>query len=414
MIQGVGVNSCFSKKVSLKIFSKSIVGVFILLNSLAASADQSDTLTYLASVGINYNYNVYKLAPGVNPQQAIGQSSSSDIIQTQSIGINLDKKYSNEEVTFRGSITKNKYNAFSNLDYTSTTYNAAWNGNLTSRLSVGLSDSRTQTLNTFTDIHVYTRNLTTTETPHLSADLWFQSNWHLTFGLTKSTTTTSQSVINNQSFTSNIVEWGAKCTPTDGSSISLISRLIQIENIDAVPNYALLSDTGNKESQLELNFTRVLTGKSSLNGNLLSINHQYPNFYQRDYSGVAGGINYSWGVSGKTSLNVSWNRAFASWIDVGSSYSVTDTASMSTGWQISTKIGLNASISHSKANFFGPIVPNTTARFDETQSESMGFSWSPQRSLQLTASFQNSHRYSNNSTFEYSDRSASFSAQLNF
>jgi exopolysaccharide biosynthesis operon protein EpsL len=411
---GVGVNSCFSKKDSLKTVSNIIIAALIILTSFTSSADQFDTLSYSASAGVTYSENIFKLAAGVDPVQAIGQTNTSDVIRTETIGMNLDKKYANQEITFRGSVTKNKYNAFSNLDYTSTAYSAAWNGNLTPRLSLGVSDSHSQTVNTFTDIHVYTRNLTTVETPHLNADWWFQSNWHLTLGITKSTTTASQSVINNQSNTSNIVEWGLKCTPADGSSISLISRLIQNENIDAVPNYALLSDIGNKESQQELDFTWILTGKSSLSGNLLSINHQYPNFYQRNYSGVQGGINYSLGISGKTSLNASWNRAIASWIDVSSSYSVTDTTAIASSWQISNKIGLQASLSRSKSNFYGPIIPFTTARLDEIQAETLGFNWSPQRSLQLSASIQNSHRKSNNSSFEYDDRSASFTAKLDF
>ena len=411
---GVGVNSCFSEKYNQKIVAKSRIGILLLLINITASADQFDTLNYSASAGISYDNNIFRLPSSVDPLQAIGQPTKSDVIKTESIGINLDKKYANQEVIFKGNVTNNKFNTFSNLDYTNTVYNAAWSGNLTSRLSVGVSDSHTQTLNSFTDIHVYTRNLTTVDTPHLNADWWFASNWHLTFGLTESTTKTSQSVINNQSYTSQAREWGVKYTPADGSSISLISRLIQNENINAVLYYPLLVDTGNTESQQELDFNWILTGKSTLSGNLLSINHQYPTFSQRDFSGLEGGINYLWSISDKTYLNVSLNRAISSWIDIASSYYVTDTASIAPSWQISTKTDMQISLSHSRANFFGPIIPFTIARYDQIQSEGLGFDWSPQRSVKLSSSIQYAHRYSNYSSFEYDDKSASLSVQVSF
>jgi exopolysaccharide biosynthesis operon protein EpsL len=412
MIPGVGVNSRFSKIDSIKIISNNVFGILILLASIAASADQFDTLTYTASAGVTYDDNLYKLPPGVNPP--IGHFIKSDVIKTETIGINLDKKYANQEVIFKGRITNNKYNEFSNLDYTNTVYSGSWNGNITPRLSFGASDSRTQSLNTYSNVNFYTQILTTVDSSSLNADWWFQSNWHLRFGISKSTTKSSQSVINNQSFTSQAVEWGAKFAPANGNSISLISRLIQNENTNAVPDYTLLSDTRNKESQQELNFTWVLSGQSMLSGNVLNFNRRHPIFYQRDYSGVKEGLNYSWGISGKSSLNVSWNRAISSWIDVGSSYSITDTASIASGWQLSTKIGIQASISHSKSNFFGAITAFTTSRFDQTKSETLGLVWSPQQSLKLTASIQNLHRYSNYSSFEYSEKIASFSAQINF
>jgi exopolysaccharide biosynthesis operon protein EpsL len=414
MIPGVGVNSCFSKKDSLKIISNNVIGILILLTSIAALADQSDTLTYSASAGVTYDDNLYKLPPGVDPQQAIGHATKSDVIKTETIGINLDKKYANQEVIFRGSVTNNKYNEFLNLDYTNTVYSASWNGNLTPRLSFGASDSRTQSLNTFTNVNYYTQSLNTVDSSNLNVDWWFQSSWHLRFGLTKSSTKSSQSVINNQSYTSQVVEWGARFTPADGNSISLISRVVQNENINAVPNFALLYDSGNKEYQQELNFIWILTGKSTLRGNFLSIKHQSPNFSQLDYNGVNEGLNYSWGISGQSSLNVSWNRVVSSWIAAGSSYSMTDTALIAPSWQLSSKLGVQASISQSKSNFFGPITALTAARYDETRSESLSFIWSPQQSVKLSASIQNSHRYSNYSSFEYNDRSASLSAQINF
>ncbi len=408
------MNSCFSEKNNLKIMAKGGIGIGVLLFSISASADQFDVVNYSTTAGLNYDDNVFRVPTGVDPLLVTGKPTKSDVIQTESIGINLDKKYANQEVTFKGTATYNKYNTFSNLDYTSTVYSAAWNGNLTSRLSAGIGDTRSQTLNTFTDIHVYTRNLTTADSPHVNADWWLASNWHLTFGASQTTTTASQSVINNQSSIAHEKDWGVKYAPADGSSIAFVSRVSQGESINTPLNYSLLVDTQNTEYQKEFDFNWVLSGKSVFSGNLINLDHQNQTFYQRDFSGIEGGLNYLYSFSDKSSLNISWSRSIGAWYDVSSTYSVTDTALFAPSWQISAKTMMHIAISRSKANYFGPIEPYQPARFDESQVQSVGIDWSPQRSVTLSTSFQSSLRYSNYQSYEYNDKSVSLSAQVSF
>ncbi len=408
------MNSCFSKNDSLKTLSNSVVGIFALLTGIAASADQFDTLNYSASAGVSYDDNIFRLPSGVDPLQAIGHPTKSDLIETESIGINLDKRYANQELQLKANVTNNKFNTFSNLDYVNTIYNATWNWTLTSKFNGTLSDSRTQTLNSFTDIHIYSRNLTTTDTPHLAADWWLINNWHLTFGATDSKTTSTQSVINNQSYTSQVTEWGVKYTPADGSSIAFVSRNIQNQNINSSLNYYLLVDTENSETQKELDMNWLLSGKSVLSGNLIYIDHQNPTFNQRDFSGSEGTLNYLYSVSDKTSLKISFNRSIGSWYDLYSSYNINDTFLIAPSWQISSKTNMHVEVSRSKANYFGSIMPNTIARFDEIQTEMLGFDWFPQLSVKMSTMIQNSLRYSNYSSYSYYDKSANVTVQITF
>lgn len=411
---GVGVKSGLSKKYSLKIIAGGGIGLSVLLTSLQASADQLDTLSYTASVGMAYDNNLFRLPSSVDPQLAIGKPATSDHIQTESIGINLDKKYSNQDVQFKANATNNKFRTFSNLDYFNTSYSAAWNWNLTTRFSGSLSDIRTQTLNSFTDIHVYTRNLNTVDTRRLDGDWWVDSNWHVLLGVSDSKSTSSQSVINNQSGVAKSSEWGLKYAPGDGSSISLISRQIHNQYINGILNYFLLVDTENTESQQELRFNWPFSGKSVLSGNLVNIDHRYPTFYQRNFSGTQGGVTYFWNISDKSTVNMTMNRSINSWFDLSSSYSVTDSASISPSWQISAKTNMHMSITHSKVEYLGPIVSNLIARHDTNQSEELGLDWSPQRSVTLGASMQSSHRSSNYSAYEYDDRTSNLFLTLSF
>ena len=408
------MKSGLTKKNTFTIVARSGFGLTVLLACLPASADQFDTLNYSASAGMVYDDNIFRLPSWADPQSAIGQPTKSDHIQSESIGIDLDKKYSNQDVQFKANVTNNKFSTFSYLDYFNTAYAAAWNWNLATRLSGSLSDNRTQTLNSFTDIHTYTRNLTTVDTRRLNADWWFESNWHALLGASESKTTSSQSVINNQSYDSKTTEWGLRYVPADGSSISLIARTVQGTYINGSLNYPLLIDTEYSESQKEFNFNWQLSGKSVISGNLININHQYPTFYQRDYSGTQGGLSYFWNISDKTGMNISMNRAISSWYDFASSYYVSDAASIAPTWQISARTNMHFSLTQSKVNYRGSIVSNTIARQDTNQSEELGLDWSPQRSVKLSAAVQSSHRSTNYSTYEYYDKSANLFLQVTF
>ena len=266
----------------------------------------------------------------------------------------------------------------------------------------------------FTDIHTYTRNLSTVDTRHLDADWWVDGNWHVLSGASQSKSTNSQSVINNQSNNTWSDEWGLKYVPADGNSISLISRVIHNRYINGTLNYYLLVDTDGTEYQKEFRFNWMLTGKSQLSGNLMNIDHRFPTFYQRNYGGTQGGLSYFWGVSGKTALNVAWNRSINAWFDLSSTYAINDSVSIAPSWQVSARTNLNMSVTYGNADYFGPIAPNTLARHDSSRSEALGLDWSPQRSVKISASVQSLRRSSNYMAYEYDDTTSNLFLTLSF
>jgi hypothetical protein len=176
----------------------------------------------------------------------------------------------------------------------------------------------------------------------------------------------------------------------------------------------LLVDTDSTEYQKEFRFNWTLTGKSQLSGNLMNIDHRFPTFFQRNYGGTQGGLNYFWGVSGKTAVSVSWNRSINGWFDFASTYAINDSATISPSLQISDRTNVHMSIMYGKAEYFGPIMANTIARHDNSRSEVLGLDWSPQRSLKLSASVQRSRRTSNNLAYEYDDTTSNLFLTLSF
>ena len=144
------------------------------------------------------------------------------------------------------------------------------------------------------------------------------------------------------------------------------------------------------------------------------IDHRYPFAFQRDYSGIQAGLTYTWSTSGLTLLNISLNRKISPWWDSASNYYVTDTVSVSSSWQLSSKILVYMSINNVTSDFLSPAVPNASTRYDLNQTEKIGVDWTPQRSVTVSATFQHSLGSSNLSSFNYDYNTMSLSAQLAF
>ena len=89
-------------------FTKLVVWV-LLIAMAPAYADQFDTVNYIGSVGVNYDDNIFRLPSGYDPQTYLGKSTKSDIVKVATIGISVDKKYSNQEIILNAFETINKY-----------------------------------------------------------------------------------------------------------------------------------------------------------------------------------------------------------------------------------------------------------------------------------------------------------------
>lgn len=391
------------------------VGLFaLMLSSPALYADQFDTVSYSASVGMLYDSNVFRLPSWVDPQFYLGTPSTADTIHQLALGMNINKKYSNQAWLLSANITNNKYDTFTNLDYDGTSYKAAWNWSLGSRFNGSLSADRSQTLNSFADVHTNLRSLRTEFNQQFNVDWWLQSNWHMLASVANNETTSSVTTVNNLSYRTDQTELGVKYLLADNNSVVLLSRNIKGSYIDVSPDYVALLDSGYSETQQVLQFNWILSGKSVVSGNLTNINRSYPLISQRDYSAMQKGINYTWGMTGETQLSISMNENVSPWFATSSSYLLTDTVSVSAGWQLSANTDIQISSMRSTSDYRSPVDSNALIRYDENQSQQIALGWSPQRSVKVSAFYIYSQRSSNYMEYEFTDNSTNLSVQVTF
>jgi exopolysaccharide biosynthesis operon protein EpsL len=388
--------------------------LFFMVGANTSFADQFDTINFTANASINHDNNVFRLPANANTQLLIGSPDKSDYTRKVMMGINIDKKYANQSWSLDANVTNNKYDTFSYLDFNSTIYKAAWKWSLGSKLNGTLSADHSQTLNDFADVRTNTRNLKTTDGRGFSADWWFESDWHLVFGLSDSESASSSTTVNNLNYRNKTSEAGFKYQPADRSSISLLSRKIEGTYVGVSPNYLTMLDAGYAERQQVIQVTWLVTAKSVLSGHLENIKRQHPLISERDYNGMQRGLGYAWAVSDKTHLNVDMDRVITSWLDPTSSYYVTDTLAMTSSWQFNAKADTHATIKVGTSKYLGAVVTNVVNRVDTNKSIEVGLAWAPQRYLRISATAQHALRVSNYSSYEYSDDIVSLSATATF
>jgi len=95
--------------------------------------------------------------------------------------------------------------------------------------------------------------------------------------------------------------------------------------------------------------------KSTLNGRLAWVQRSHEHFAQRDFSGMAGNLDYIWTPTpscgsrfprgGTSVLGGIWTPA----------YTVSDTLSFTPTWQVSTKTALRMRLDCAQRDYRGPV-----------------------------------------------------------
>lgn len=386
----------------------------MLLFAAEGCADEIDSFNIVAGVNRQYDNNVFRVPSNRDMRTVAGRKERWDDIQTTFGGLRFDKQYSMQRFKADYTRTAYRYQNYDFLDFDASEYKLAWLWALTPYLTGNLSSDRTESLNNFQDYRDFrATNIRTTRSHRLDIDWAPHGNWHFLAGISYFDLKNSQ-VFNEQSdYTQDALNVGLKYIFPSGSTMGLMFLEKKGENDKLVSNFF---DANFDERETNATLDWVLTGKSKLSSKLGYIDRTYDSLSNRDYSGLFGNISYIWLPTAKLQVVTTASRELASFQTFTSSYTVNDTISMSPAWMISDKLSLQMSASLSNRRFEGDGVlglPDIN-RKDRAKALSLSFSWKPWRSVTLGGSLQHSTRESTESSLDFSDDSASLSAQLFF
>lgn len=342
---------------------------------------------------------------------------TSDRIAIYFIGLRLDKQYSLQRFQFDITQTAQRYARTTYLDFDSLDYRGAWLWQIGSRFSGTLSADRKESLVPFEDVlnpGNPTRNVRISENRAFNMDARAFADWHLLLGVTDSSQTSERAIEIQPDFEATGREVGIRYAPPSGNAVTLLRRSISGDYVNQSSSSVL--GTGYQQDESELKIQWNATGKSNLNGRLTRLSRSHDGAGQRDFSGTAGELIYSWAATGKLDLKFIAKRDIAPFQDTSGSFVVNDTLSVSPTWKITAKTVARLHAARTTAEFSGATVGPAVgpARSDTLSLVELGVDWTPVSRMVIGASLLRQARDSNVPAFAFENTILRFTAAYRF
>ncbi len=337
-----------------------------------------------------------------NIQRLVDAKALSDQINTQTLDVNVALPYGQQGLQLEANLADYKHQTYKQFDYTGHSYNAAWRWSLTPTLVGTLSTKRLETLNSAADsLDPSLRNTNVTKIDNLNAGYLLGGPWQLFADYSKGSSTNERPVLgvpdaNYQSYTV-----GISYTPSAGNSL----------------NYARRADTGTSTRDYSYSGHALVavyapTINTTLKGRLAYLEQRFAGDPKFDFSGIAGGVEATWRITPKTSINTSWLRDIATFQTLDSTHARTDTFSLAPSWQIRPALSIGMSIKKAVRDGLGNPNGTASTRQDHTQETAWNINWQPRAYIVLRGSVAKASRTSNVIDQDFTAQVVSLGAQF--
>lgn len=379
-----------------------------------AQADEYDTLNVTVGASVTYDSNLFRLPDGTDAPANFG-GGRSDLITVGTVGLRLNKPYSQQRFLVDVSQSFYRYNNFSFLDFEALNYDAAWLWHLTPRISGTLTADRTESLAGFQDVRTFQQVIRVRERYGATMDAWLTGPWHLLLGVRQTEQKDSKAVTAEQSFEASSYEFGLKYLATSGNWLALKHRRSSGDYVNRPLDAVNLFDNAFREYQTELSAEWKPTGMSALSGHVSWLERTHPNFSPRDFSGPGADIVYTWTPRAKLRFDASASRTITTWWDDDASYRTNNIFSFVATWEATAKVSAGARLTFIERDYRGAVGPVTAAPRNDSEHNAQVFVvWKMLRNSYIRASIEHLARSSNRAGLDYDAFIATLSASLLF
>lgn len=395
-----------------------------------ANADINDTFGISLSSNYMYDSNVFRLSDRTNPLLLLGTPSKADQVITSSATIRFDKRYSLQRFQLDGSLVDTRYLNFDTQSFTAFNYKGNWAWSLTPRFYGNLSFNHREMLNSFASLTGFsnfnTRNKRIDDDYSFNGVYEIDGVWRLVGGVSHVSRKNTQTFTQEFNNTVQSAEGGIRYAFPSGSSLTYKFKygFGEYQNRPQ-PIVSSLFDNRFNDAEHDMRLVWPVTGKTSISAHLGHLERKHDHFSQRDFSGLIGGVDVNWNVTGKTQLSLIWSHElsnfqtarFQQFINTSafsSSYMVSDRLTIMPVWKITSDINLRLRYDFINRDFRGAVVSiPRTGRVDGIHTGSVTLEWQPLKEVMLSATFQRDHRSSSLPGFDYDSTMGSVAVRLN-
>lgn len=360
-----------------------------------------DTITPYVGLGLTYDDNVLRL-PNAAASEALGAGGNlSDMTRTAQVGLALNEKISQQQITANMSVAKINYDRFSQLDHLDKNLAANWNWHLGPYVEGNAGLTYSQGLTPFIDFHLLQANIRKQQTQYVDGSWLFHPSWRVYAGLTHSKLAydlASQQTGNNTQYQTKA---GIDYIAHSGSTIGLQARHTSANFPNPEMSGGQLVFNGYTQNELKAKIDWLLTGKTRLHFLGGWVSRKQDTFQQRNFSGMNSRLSADWSPTGKVDVSASIWREIGAVDELSTVYSLNHGASLAASWQYSEKTRFIAQTNYQKRDFTqssasGTIPSGSTSQKDTLRNTGLTMVYTPVQRWELRLSGVRSTQSSSN------------------
>ncbi len=334
----------------------------------------------------------------------------SDEIGVLSAGLRLDKRYSLQRLTLQAQASRFGFRDYSNLDYSTLTYDGALNFQFTPALRGILSTDRRQ-YRDITNASAATGriNLRTERRELAEVTLLGRGGWRTLAGLNQSRSRSEDLRALQASPTVSSLHIGGGYEFPAGTLLTA-----QVRRGDG--DYgAVARGIGFRETEPSVTLRWPATAKTSLDARIGYLDRSHDQEPARDFQGLVANGTLRWVHSPRTSLEAGLARDLGSYEFGGGGHIRGWRLYLAPAWRPSEKTALRFrhTMERREWQVVSPTSPDL-GREDRTRWNALTFEWTPRRLLEFTASARQERRHSTLAGAGFRANVVSLGVRLNF
>lgn len=370
----------------------------LVLAAAPAAGQEGDRVGVFVDERISHDDNVFRLSNQADPSSAIGSPSRADTLFTTSAGLNLDLPVSRQRVLGALTVSRTRYQRFSQLDFDGHDLRTLWQWRAGEFARGELGYSDLSSLASFANVAGTAPDRLGLRQAWANGAWMPTPYWRLRGGLSRLEQSNSDAArqMNDAEITG--ADAGASFVSRAGNSIGAGARVEAGRFPQPQPVGALLVDNAYRQVGAGLFADWLSGGATRLSARLEQVERRYDQLPQRDFEGLVARGELDWTPDGKFSLALVAQRDISPYEYIRSSLVLAEGATLRPTLRLSAKTELSASLDYARRSYLGDpgqALGLATTRVDHVRSVATALLWRPARSLALQLSALRESRKSN-------------------
>jgi len=373
------------------------------------------------SEAITHDDNVFRISDAADPAATIGSSSTSDTYTTTGLGFRFDVPVNRQRFLGELAWNSNRYNRFTELNFTNHNARAVWEWQAGNQLSGQLGYAQRKSLTSLSNVQSGVQS--TTPNPIHKQDTFFNAaymltpRWRLKGELTdnKASNTVPEFQVNdiNIDGTGLTVSYVSPAGNEVGVNMRIAEALFPFPQLVA----GNLVDNAYRQRNVGVVTNWTISGNSRLSAQLGRVDRNYDQFPERNFDDTIYHAAYEWKATGKVSLTAEAQRDISPYEEVNTGFVFLRGVALRPAFNLTEKINIWGTLEHNNMEYLGDaglVLGTVQPRTDRIRVAALTVSYRPIRHAWLEAAMRREDRSSSDPFGDYEVNIVSVTAGIRF